>query len=563
MITSWPTWHKVVDVVVVGTGGGAMTAATVAADDGAEVVVVEKDRVVGGTTGVSGGVMWIPMNHHMAEAGLGDSRDEALRYIRRLADGREPDPSLVELFVDTAPEMLAYLNAKTPLRTQMVEGFPDYYAGFDIFGAKPAGGRAVEPQPFPVRDALPEWTDRLATRSTLMSLGATTTLSEDMDSMRRGVAPGGPEASHRQVEDVRVKGAALVAALLKGLVDRGVEVLTATPARELVMVDGEVVGVRCERPTGSSERDGEDLLLGARKGVVLACGGFEWNAEMVRAFIGYDVQPVSPPNNTGDGHVMGMEAGAKLGNMTSYWGTGAMFDPLIVRDGALVPQFDAGRQVPGVIVVNRLGARFVNESVTYHDFPKAFGAFDPNLPGFPNTPPAWLIFDEAAKEMAPIGVVAAGESVPEWVAQASSPRALAERIGIDPDGFEATVTSFNEQAAGGHDPDFRRPGVRPLNIDRIYALEIHPGTLGTNGGLRVDADARVLSHRGGVVPGLYAAGNTSAAIFGGAYPSGGAPIAAGATFGYLAGRHAAATAARALAPDTNRSFDETTLSHLP
>jgi 3-oxosteroid 1-dehydrogenase len=550
MITSWPRWHKVVDVVVVGTGGGAMTAATVAADAGAEVVVVEKDHVVGGTTGVSGGVMWVPMNRHMAEAGLTDSRDEALRYIRRLADGREPDPSLVEVFVDTAPEMLAYLNAKTPLRTQMVEGFPDYYAGLGIPGAMPAG-RSVEPVPFPVRAELPEWADRLASRSTLMSLGATTTLSEDMDSMRRGVAPGGAEASRRQAEDIRVKGAAFIGALLKGLVDRGVEVLTETPARDLVMVDGEVVGLRCDRAAGG------DLLVGARRGVVLACGGFEWNAEMVRAFIGYDVQPVSPPNNTGDGHVMGMEAGARLGNMTSYWGTGAMFDPSIVRDGAPVPQFDAGRQLPGAIVVNRSGARFVNENVTYHDFPKAFGAFDANLPGFPNTPPAWLVFDEAARETAPIGTGAPGQPVPEWVAQAPSVRALADRIGLDPDALEATVIRFNEQAANGDDPELRRPGVRPLDTGRLYALEIHPGTLGTNGGLRIDADARVLSYRGGVVPGLYAAGNTSAAIFGCAYPSGGAPIAAGATFGYLAGRHVSGAPAR-----TNRSFDETTLSHL-
>src|SRR5918996_2436610 len=231
MITSWPRWDKVVD------------------DTGAEVLVVEKDHAVGGTTGVSGGVMWVPMNHHMVEAGLSDSRDEALRYIRRLADGREPDPSLVEVFVDTAPEVLAYLNAKTPLRTQMVEGFPDYYAGLGVAGAKPAG-RSVEPMPFPVRAELPEWADRLASRPTLMSLGATTTLSEGMDSMRRGVAPGGPGASRPPAEEIPGEGAAFIGALLKGLVDRGVEALTETPARELVMVDGEVVGLRCERTAG-------------------------------------------------------------------------------------------------------------------------------------------------------------------------------------------------------------------------------------------------------------------------------------------------------------------------
>src|SRR3954447_19407404 len=133
------SWDEQVDVVVVGSGGAAMTAALMAADSGAQVLVVEKDIVVGGTTGVSGGVLWVPNNHHLAEAGLEDSRDDALAYIRRISDGRDLDPDLIEVFVDTAPEVLAYLEAKTPLRTQLVTNLPDYYGAIldRIPGCKP------------------------------------------------------------------------------------------------------------------------------------------------------------------------------------------------------------------------------------------------------------------------------------------------------------------------------------------------------------------------------------------------------------------------------------------
>jgi succinate dehydrogenase/fumarate reductase flavoprotein subunit len=534
MRTREPAWDRQVDVVVVGTGGGALVAATLAADGGAEVLVVEKDAVVGGTTGVSGGVMWVPQNHHMVAAGIDDSRDDALAYILRLADGRAPDPALVEVFVDTAPEMLAYLEAKTPLQTQIVSVMPDYYAHHpsDIPG-KRGPGRSVEPVPFAVRTAVGDWADRVATRSTLMSLGSQTTLVEDLS----GARLTDDERVRREQEDLRAKGAAYIGALLKGLLDRHVEVMVETPARELVVVDGDVVGLVCEH-------DGRALAIGARRGVVLACGGFEWNAELVRAFIGYEVKPLSPGTNTGDGHLMAMEAGAALGNMPSYWGQGAMFDPAFTKDGEVVGQMSMGLG-PSSFVVNRFARRFFNEDVTYNDWPKAFGNFDANLPGLPNQPPAWQIFDQRTRDERPILSVNVGAPTPEWIASAPTVRALAEQIGLDPDALDAAVARFDEQAARGVDDDFQRTSVRPL-APPFYAAQTYPATLGTNGGLRITADAQVLRARGGVVPGLYAVGNTAAGVFGGAYPSGGAPIAAGATFGFRAGRHVAAQPSRAL-----------------
>jgi 3-oxosteroid 1-dehydrogenase len=548
MISGVPErWDRIVDVVVVGSGGAALTAATLAHDGGAEVLVLEQGDQIGGTTAVSGGVVWLPGNHHMETAGIPDSRDEAIAYASRLAMGHEHDPSLIEVFVDTAPEVLRYLEDRTPVRMQTVPNFPDYYFAFDIPGKK-WGGRSVEPLPYAVGTNLPDWKDRLATRGTLMSLGAVTTLGEDFSLHDEAMQA---ELARREAEDVRTKGAALIGMLFRGLLDRGVETLVETRGRELVVADGEVVGLRAETADG-------DLLIGARKGVILACGGFEWNREMVRAFIGYDVSPLTPPNNVGDGLVMAMEAGAQLANMNSYWGQGAMFDPEISRDGELVPQFEWARGEPGSIVVNRHGARFVNEALPYNDFTKPFGAYDPTRQEFPNEAPCWMIFDQGVREGARVLSMVPDGPTPDWVPVADTIAGLAERIGIDPDALEATVSRFDEHAAAGEDPDFGRdrvglmaPGrVRPLDRPPYYAVVIHPGTLGTNGGPRLDADGRVRGHRrgsdGDAIPGLYAAGNTAANAFGWAYPSGGGTLGNGIVFGYRAGRHAAARPARAI-----------------
>ena len=533
-------WDEVADVIVVGSGGAALTAALSAADSGADVVVVEKEEVLGGTTGVSGGVLWVPNNDHLAGAGLTDTREDAVSYIRRIADGRALDDSLIEVFVDTAPEMLRYLEAKTPLRMQLVTNLPDYYMAIRdrIPGCQPFS-RSVEPVPYPARDELGEWADRIAARSTLLSLGATTTLVEDLAAMG-GVSANLDELARREREGIRVKGAALVACLLKGLLDRGVHIRLSAPARDLVVDDGgAVVGL-------AIGTDGGTGLLGARRGVILACGGFEWNRDMVLGYLGYDVQPLSPGGNTGDGHLMAMEAGALMGNMWGYWGQGAMFDPAVtLPDGRPAAQMMTGLG-PGSIIVNRLGRRFMHGGYTYNDFPKPFGNFDQDYPGFPNRPPGWVIFGASVKERQPILTMRPGEPAPEWLARADTIRELARHIGLDPDVLDETVARFNEHAARGEDPDWNSPMPAPVEGPPYYAIEQWPASLGTNGGCRINADGQVLGHRRAVIEGLYAAGNTSAAALGGAYVGGGTPIASGATFGYLAGRHAASRRVRPL-----------------
>ena len=544
MLTSRPErWDRVVDVIVVGSGGAALTAATLAHDGGAEVLVLEKADMIGGTTAVSGGVVWLPQNHHMAEVGIPDSREDALAYLRRLTCGHEHDPVVLEAFVDTAPELLAYLEANTPLRMQPVANFPDYFFPYDVPG-KRWGGRSCEPLPYAVGDEIPEWRDRLVTRGTLMSLGANTMLAEDFAEITEELQA---ELARREAQDIRTKGAALIAMLFKGLLDRGVTVQLESPVRELVVIDGAVIGAR-------AEVNGATVLVGARKGVVLACGGYEWNPEMVKAFIGYEVQPLSPPNNVGDGLVMAMEAGAQLANMTSYFGQPAMFDPEISRDGNLVPQFEWGRGAPGSIIVNRAGVRFGNEAMPYNDFPKAFGWYDATSNTFPNEGPGWMIFDQGVRDSTRILSMHPGQPTPEWVPVAGSIGDLADLIGVDRANLESTVALFNEHASAGADPAFRRtelglmaPGaVRPLDRGPFYAVVIWPGALGTNGGPRLDANGQVRGYRTRVIDGLYAAGNTAASAYAWAYPGGGATIANGMVFGFRAGRHVATRPARAI-----------------
>lgn len=527
-------FDRIVDVVVVGSGGAALVAATLAADGGSSVLVLEKSAQIGGTTGVSGGGVWVPCNGRMAALGETDSREAALAYLRALTKGSEPEPAMLETFVDTAAEMIDYLESKTPLRMFATANFPDYYAPYGVPGAK-LQGRSLEPRPYPVGQELADWRHRLASRVTMSTLGGSTTLEEDLS----GKPVDAAEIERRKREDIRPKGAALIGSLWKGLLERGVASLLEAPARELVLAEGAVVGVVCEQA-------GKRIRIGARQGVVLACGGFEWNPALVKAHIGYALHPLSPPNNTGDGLNLAIQAGAALAQLGSYWGSGVMYDPTVIENGKVVAQFDTARGMPGTLIVNQDGRRFVNEAVPYNDFTKPFGVFDPVAVDWANKS-AWQIFDHALKEQMPILSMEPGKPAPSWVPQAGTIGELASRIGLDPSALEATVRRFNKHAARGEDPDYRRDTIgfqrlakpRPLDQPPYYAIAIYPGTLGTNGGPKIDVEARVTRAAGGVVPGLYAAGNTAASSLGWLYPGGGATLANGMTFGYRAGRHVA------------------------
>ena len=532
---------RTVDVVVCGSGAAALTAATLARDAGADVVVLERSDEIGGTSAVSGGVMWIPGNHHMCASPEDRSRDvaEARRYIDALAEcsgtatvsDRE---EVLDGFLGSAPDALAYLERTTPVRTAIVEGLADYYESAGLPGAR-ATGRSVEPLPYPARGELGTWADRLARRGTLLSLGAVTTLGEDLSRASRAMTD---ELQRRELDDVRTKGAALVAMLVRGLLDRRTAVETGTRViRVVAAADGAADGVIVER-------DSHEETIRARLGVILACGGYEWDRALVAEHVGYDVEPLTPPNNVGDGLRMARQLGAELASIGSYWGQPAMFDPTVRLDGAPVPQFEWARGAPSSLVVDHTGKRFANEALPYHEFSKRIGARGAPPGGSPSDRRSWLIFDQRVKDTMRILSVTPGDAAPEWLARGGTTRELARRIGVPADELDRTVDRFNHHAAEGRDPDFGRtvsgitgPGRVAEMRPPFYAVPLHPGTIGTNGGVRTDMVGRVIREGGGVINGLYAVGNTAASPIGDIYPGAGATLGPAVTLGYLAGRH--------------------------
>jgi 3-oxosteroid 1-dehydrogenase len=485
METTPPQWDETVDVIVVGTGAAGLTAAVRAADAGSTVLIIEKSDMVGGTSAVSGGVVWVPMNHHLSEVGIEDSRADAMAYVERFSAQRAADPELLQLCVDRGPEMLRYLEDNTPLRMVAMGKFADYYVGYDVPGKK-TGGRSCEPMPFPVGEELPEWADRIQSKVAIRGQAARGMVAEDYGQIIR--EPG--ELERRAAVDARTKGSGLVAGLLKGVLDRGIEVRMSTTADSLVGESRSVSGMVVVAADGSRR------WIEARRGIVLATGGFEWNRDLVDAFIGYELFPISPQTNTGDGLTMGMEAGALLGNMHSYWGSGAMIDPSATDNGVALPTFDEARAGRGTFIVNGRGKRFVNEAAPYHDFAKAFGAFDPSEAEFPNET-AWMIFDAGLRNAKQILSVKPDDPTPAWMPTGDTIEALAERIGVPADSLADSLAVFNGHAAAGADPQFGRPKgmggsrIGPVDAPPYFAVRIYPGTLGTNGGLRTDADGCV------------------------------------------------------------------------
>jgi 3-oxosteroid 1-dehydrogenase len=291
-------------------------------------------------------------------------------------DGRAADPSLIEVYVGTAPEALEYLEAHTGYRSEPHVSLDDYYSviGDRLPGCKPFP-RTVAAMPYPAGA-------KLAELAKLVNSGPWVPPAEvSFPEQRRGDV-GPDELATRQREGWRAKGGGLIAPLFKAVLDRGVPVWTSAPAIRLIMADGAVFGVIvADRGFPGGER-----RIGARKGVVLACGGYEWNAEMVKAYIGYAVKPLTPWENTGDGHLMAMEAGAKMGSMTGFFGYGVIYDLWEKgRDGNPLPQMMMGLG-PGSIIVNQLGHRFMHGGYTYNDFSHPFGFYDQRYPGFANKP---------------------------------------------------------------------------------------------------------------------------------------------------------------------------------
>lgn len=522
------------DVVVVGSGAAGLTAALAAARAGASVAVLEKAAYLGGTSAVSGGMIWIPMNRCMAELGIADTREAALSYLEAVCDHRTPRPVL-EVLVDRGSEMMAFVEAESDLRFETLEHFPDYHPEWP--GAH-AGGRSLEPVPYDGRrlgalfdslrpDHRPPFTMR------------------EYEEWRIFTRFPWDELEARGNDGLVARGRALVAPLVAACAESGVTLVTGCDARRLSFDGHRVGGVETAAGT-----------IAARGGVVLACGGFEWAPEMVASYLPGPIQgSCSPPHNTGDGLRMGAKVGARLGNLNEAWWGPMVLIPGDETDGvqtSTLLRFE--RTGPGSIIVNREGRRFVNEAHNYNDMTKAFHAFDPETYRYRNLP-AWLVFDHRHLEAYGFLSHRADQPTPEWLVRAASLDELAARIGVDGPGLVATVERFNAHAADGVDPDFRRgasaydrywgddraphPALGPLDTAPYYAIEVVSGVIGTKGGIVTDADARALDAFDDPIPGLFAVGNTTAQPMGPGYAGAGSTLGPGMTMGFVAGRAAA------------------------
>lgn len=532
-------WNLETDVVVIGSGSAGMSAALSARHHGAHVIVLERSDKLGGTSAVSGGVPWIPCNRQMAAAGRSDSREDALTYLDALSLGKM-DTALCETYVDAGPEVIQFIEDNSDIKFMALD-IPDYHC------EHPGGkvGRALAAELFAAA-TMGELRPRLRMSP---HFPVPITLADVADGKASSVDPA--LIADRMARDMVASGNALLAGLIKASHEAGVTIRWNARVRELVMENGTAVGV-------IAEIEGETVRIGARRGVVIASGGFEWNPALLETFVfGPQPAPLSPPFNEGDGLRMAMAAGAELGNMSE-----AVFHVTICIPGEeyegrqLNRLTSAERHSPGCIMVNSAGNRFVNEALSYHDVCLAMRTFDPQTFEFPNAR-AWFIAHQRYFDNYPFLTVFPGDPVPRWVTRADSVRELAEKIGVDADALEQTVERFNAHARQGIDPDFERgrnsydryygdrsfegafQTLGPLDQGPYYACEMRVGALGTRGGPRVNDRAQVRSADGGIVPGLYAAGNAMAAITGMAYPGAGGTIGPALVFGHIAGRSAA------------------------
>ncbi len=496
---SGPDWDREVDVVLVGTGTG-LVGGLAAAAAGASVLALEKRSVVGGSTGHSGGVAWVPNNHCMAAEGIEDSRENALLYCTRLAM-QQADDALLEAFVDGAPEMLRFVEDNTPLtfRVSTIMGDnADYHPEWPGAVQK---GRSVEP---------------VVEREGLL----------------------GPE---------------LIEGFRQGFEAAGGEILTETPVRRLIVAPDDqgrsrVVGVE-------AEREGRAFRVRARRGVHLAAGGYEWDPEMKRHFLrGPSAYTLGASGNEGDGIKMAQAIGADLRNMNEVWGITVYVgeaEPLVEHRMGATLNAEIEKRSAGSIVVNARGERFQNEAADYDTTWRSYHTWENwGELGYRNLP-AFLLFDGAARERGTIAGMPADQPLPDWVESAPSLPELARKLGIDPAALSRTVARFNAFARELRDPDFHRgessydrygqpdKGITlaPLEQAPFYGAQIAAADLGTCGGARIDASGRVLDPFGEAIPGLYASGNNAGVGSPGtSYGGGGGTIGPAMTFAYLAGR---------------------------
>lgn len=558
-------WDHTVDLLVAGSGAAAMAAGIRAADLGLNVLLVEKGTHYGGSTAMSGGVCWVGNHARMAELGIADSDKDVLQYLEQVTQGETPDV-LLRTYVSESKRMLSYFEQHTHARFLPLRDYGDYYA--ERPGGKP-GGRSLEPAAFdggrlgsdfellhrPAPSALVLGKFMITAREArkFIVLGLSSIVALAWSLARYALRFRKRRRFGR--DPYLTNGNALVGRLRLSLKDRDVPIWLSAPVVDLVQVEGRVVGAVIQR-------NGQPIRVRARRGVLLACGGFERNLKMRQE---YGPKPAATDwtagneDNTGDGIALGGQVGASTALMDEAWWTPVTQYPGVRSGWVLVVE----KSLPGGIFVDQDGRRFTNEAAPYQDVVAAMFA---NHARGGRGVPAWMVFDAQYRRKYIAGPIGPGRFLPDkmlprrvrqqLLIKAASLAELSGLLAVDPQVLEATVSRFNRMAIAGRDEDYGRgeassdryygdsrvtpnPCMAPLQQAPFYAIPIYPGDLGTKGGLRTDHHARVLDERGTPIAGLYAAGNTSASIMGRSYPGAGGTIGPALCFGFLAAECAA------------------------
>ncbi|UGT41731.1 3-oxosteroid 1-dehydrogenase [Nocardia yamanashiensis] len=544
------------DVVVVGSGAAGMTAALTAAYRGLSVTLIEKSHLFGGSTARSGGGIWVPNNPVLQAAGVPDSQTMARTYLKAVVGDRVPDAKQ-QAFLEHGPEMFRYIGARSKYWEFAYDrGYSDYHPEY------PGGlaqGRSIEPKPIDGR-LLGGDLHKINKPTMSAPAGIAITVKDfhDLNMIARtwagkktAIKVGAKTALNMLKGALPLSlGKALAARLWLSLRDAGVPVWLNTPLTEVIVEGGVVVGVK-------AEHEGRPVTIKAKRGVVLAAGGFEHNLEMRKQYIAgpqNTAWTVGATENVGEGIVAGQKAGGAVDLMDDAWWGPSVRNP----DG---PPFFmlAERSQPGAIVVNANGERFVNESAPYVNVVHTMYEEEEKVPG---SIPAHFIFDQNFRDRYLFLGNFPKRPLPQKyfdagiIKQADTLAELAAVLNIPADKLAATVERFNGFARAGRDEDFLRgdsaydryygdptvkpnPTLAPLERGPFYAVEMVPGDLGTKGGLVTDEHARVLDDQGNVITGLYAAGNNSAAVMGNDYAGAGATIGPAMVFGYIAANHLA------------------------
>lgn len=560
---------QAVDVLVIGTGASGMATAVTAAAQGLQVLVVDKQPQFGGTTARSGGWLWIPGTHLAKEQGIEEPPGAAKAYLKHEATTHY-DERRVDAFLENGPKAIEFFTSQTPLRFDLPPVFPDYHA--EAPGGLP-GGRSMVTRPYDGRELGPR-----------IKLLAPPLPELTVFGMMLG---SGPEIRHfmrvfksptsfwyvtkrltRHFFDVLIHGRgmtltngnALAGRLAKAAMDRDIPVWLSSPVKQLLVEGGAVTGALVER-------EGRPVRVVARRGVVLAAGGFPYDVERRKQLFphaptGREHFSPSPSTNTGDGLRLAEAVGGRVDGTIPHAAAWVPASVTTRPDGSagVMPHF-IDRAKPGVIAVNPEGRRFTNEGNSYHDFVQAMVK---TCEGRPEVF-AWLLCDHKALRSYGLGCVAPaplpiGRHLRNgYLKSGASLAELATQLGIAPATLEQTVAEFNRHAAKGEDPAFGKgskaynryqgdatvtpnPCVAPLEHGPYYAIRLVIGDIGTFAGLVTDEKTRVLDAAGQPIAGLYAVGNDAASVMGGNYPGAGITLGPAITFGYIAGQELAKAA---------------------